>query len=539
MVAMFGLIIIALLGVSAFIIPWIALGFGKNNSRRLKEMEASLFLRTASLEKKLAELERRMKIAETLRSMSETVTPKTVTVVTPTTVKTIAPMPIPSAAIRERAKRLVRKTLTSRLGATKSLAASRKLRKIRRTKRYEQFLLTTFANITPVVEEKPFVAELVQPQESVPSLKTVEPIQAAPIESFIEQRIATKTETPQVIKYEPVQEKMAAPQTAAAYALDEDHDLKPSRFAGEQASLDYLELLLGRKVLGWVAALAMILSAVFLINYTAQRFTMPPGYRVAALFGLGLGLIAFGFRYYLFGWKRFSRMLTSTGVIISFLAGYAAYGYYHLIPSTPAFLLMSVVVIGSFLLAYGYRSILIGVHAIVGGLAVPLLVKEVPEMYPQLFAYLFLVNLGTVLLLNTLNRLPIGLLAMVGTQIEFFFWYLKVGTVEWSGREFLFSLEDAACVQYAIAFQLAFYMLYLIDTSFGTISKRFRTTWDDTVRAILAPMIGFGWIYILYHQDPIMGGYIGILAFIGAAWYALVHQLYVGFTKKRCQTLNV
>ena len=526
------------LGVGAFIIPWIALGMAKQNTSKTIELENNLFFKLTSLEKKLAELERRLKITEALRSM-----PETVAVVATAPAQAIASMPIPSAAIRERAKRLIRKALTSRVGAAKILAASRKLRKIRRANRHEQFLLSTFANITPVVEEKPFVAELVQPQEFVPSPKAADPALLAPIESFIEQRIAAKAETPQVIKptvkREPVQGKIAAPQTAAAYALDEDHDLKPSRFAGEQASLDYLELLLGRKVLGWVAAIAMILSAVFLINYTAQRFTMPPGYRVASLFGLGLGLIAFGFRYYLVGWKRFSRMLTSTGVIISFLAGYAAYGYYHLIPSTPAFLLMSVVVIGSFLLAYGYRSILIGVHAIIGGLAVPLLVKGAPEMYPQLFAYLFLLNLGTVLLLNTLHRLPIGLLAMIGTQLEFFFWYLSVGTIEWNGREFLFSLENADCVQYAITFQLAFYLLYLVDTSFGTISKRFRTTWDDTVRAILAPMIGFGWVYILYHQDPVMGEYIGLLAFIGAAWYALVHQLYVGFTRKRQQALSV
>ena len=315
--------------------------------------------------------------------------------------------------------------------------------------------------------------------------------------------------------------------------------MTPAAFAGEQAHLDHLELLLGRKVLGWVAAVAMILAAVFLINYTAQHFTMPPIFRVLSLFALSLGLITFGFRYFLFGWKRFSRMLTSTGIIIAFLAGYATYSYYHLLSSTPAFLLMSTVVLGSFLLAYGYRSILLGVHAIIGGLAVPLLVKGSPELYPQLFVYLFLLNLGTVFLLNTLNRLPIGLLAMLGTQIEFFFWYLNVGTVQWNGREFLFSLDDPVCVRYALVFQAAFYFLYLIDTSFGTISTRFRTTWDDTVRAILAPMIGFGWIYILYHQDPVMGGYMGVFAFIGAAWYALVHQLYVASTMGRWRMENV
>ena len=510
---------IELLLIIFIIIIGVALALRKRDASRLAQMEFEVFLKTSVLEKKLADLERRLKIAEGLRTVTE-----------PANI----PTPVPDAVV---VSQISKPLFVRQKAAPANLAKSKAVRKVQRANRYNQFLLSTLVTkpqVTPVVpvvttEEKPFVAQLVSP--TIPAPKP------AAIECFVEKRIAEKAEkTEKVVVSAPMP-------TPVAYTLDEeDHDLriynsKPSSLTKEQAHLDYLELLLGRKVLGWVAAVAMILSAVFLINYTAQRFTMPPIFRVISLFALSLGMIGFGYRYFLIGWKRFSRMLTTTGIIIAFLAGYATYGYYQLLPGTAAFLLLSVVVIGSFLLAYGYRSILIGVHAIIGGLAVPLLVESSGETYPQFFAYLFLLNLGTVLLLNTLNRLPIGLLAMLGTQIEFFFWYLSVGTVHWDGREFLFSLDDQAAVRYAFAFQAAFYLLYLIDTSFGTISTRFRTTWDDTVRAILAPMIGFGWIYVLYHQAPVMGAYMGLFAFIGAAWYALVHQFYVSFTKKRLETL--
>ena len=523
---LFFILLVIFLGVGAVIIPWVALGIANRAFSRAKKLEFEL-MKVLGLEKKLADLERRLKIAEGLRSAAESAN-----IPLPTPV----PVAVPPKICRERVKQLFAKIVRWKSKPSVNLLRSKTVRKRHRVHGHEQFLLSTLiakpqiATIEPIapitpIEETPFVAQLVTPPEIPAQIPAPKP---AAIENFVEKRIAEKM--PKV--------QTQSPAILAAYELDEDHDLKvpdlrtPSS-TREQAHLDYLELLLGRKVLGWVAAFAMILSAVFLINYTAQRFTMPPVYRVISLFALSLGMIGFGFRYFRLGWKRFSRMLTSTGIIVAFLAGYAAYGYYQLIPSTPAFLLMSVVVIGSFLLAYGYRSVLVGVHAIIGGLAVPLLVKGVPEMYPQLFAYLFLLNLGTVLLLNTLNRLPIGLLAMLGTQIEFFFWYLSVGTIHWDGREFLFSLDDPVCVRYAFAFQAAFYLLYLADASLGTISKRFRTTWDDTVRAILAPMIGFGWIYALYHQEPVMGSYMGLFAFIGAAWYALVHQFYVGFTKKK------
>lgn len=492
------ILVLSLLGIN-----WISI-----IRERLNSLESTLRWRTSEFEKALEELNKRLQNFE--------VSPKPVE---PTPVK------VPEAELRQSTKAKAENLVNvfsaapqKRSPVWKPFRASRfskskTVRRVRRRRVQEtpQPPTVQTAQITPVQEEVPFVAQLVQKSDSVSSQQELHDVKPRPAVTI------------------PFVEKPAKA-ARKAYDLDEDHDMKPAFFTGEQSQLNYLELQIGRKVLGWVASLAMILTAVFLINYTAQRFTFAPIYRVIGLFAFGMAMLGGGFRYYLIGWKRFSRMLTSTGILILFLTGYATYGYYQLLSNTPAFLLMTVIVIGAFLLAYAYRSVLIGVHAIVGGLAVPLLIHGSPEAYPQLFAYLFLLNLGTVLLLNTLNRLPIGLLAILGTQAEFFAWYLSVGSVHWNGREFLFHLGDSTAVWFAFVFQAAFYFLYLIDTSFGTISKRFRTTWDDTVRAIIAPMLAFGWVYILFHQDGVLAGYMGVFAFIGAVWYALIHQVYRGCT---------
>lgn len=318
-------------------------------------------------------------------------------------------------------------------------------------------------------------------------------------------------------------------------------DAIPSQVPGDSASLANLELLLGRKVMGWVAAAAMVLAAVIVIKLTAERITIPEFVRVLGIGVLGLTLIGFGYRYYRLGWQRFSTMLTSTGIVISFIAGYASFGYFELLSRYPAMLLMSGIVLGCFLLAYFYNSTLLGIHAILGGLLVPLLIGGSGESYPQLFTYLFLLNLGTVLLLNTLHRVPLGLLAMFGTQLEFFLWFYAAkdfqavtlfvhglfGEVPF-GRE----LEPVQ-IAVALGFQGAFYLLYLLDTSIGTISTRFRTSWDDTVRAILAPIIMFAWVYVLLYDVPVLSGYMGVYAFIGALWYALLRRIYIALTEKR------
>ncbi len=277
-----------------------------------------------------------------------------------------------------------------------------------------------------------------------------------------------------------------------------------------------LELFIGRNMLGWGAVVGFVLAASFFIRYAVKEGWIGPEMKVAGIAILGALFLSVGKYFSMIGWRRFAMMLSSAGIIIIFQAGYASYAFYELISLSWASVVMSLIVLFSFGLAWHYGSRLLGIISIIGGLAVPVLLATEVDRYPQFFTYLVILNVGTLVLTNLLHRAPIALVAFLGTQVEFWAWYDKNYEPEKLGAVLLF--------------QGLFYAVYLIDTTIAaTLPVRKSTslpTWDDAVRAILSPITLFGTVWILLRHDPVYGDWLGIFAFGCAAWYALLAVLF-------------
>ncbi len=286
----------------------------------------------------------------------------------------------------------------------------------------------------------------------------------------------------------------------------------PSPAPHEEFRWQTLELFIGRNLLGWAAVIGFVLSAAFFIRYAVKEGWIGPELKVLGIAALGGVFLGIGKYFSTIGWRRFSTMLSSAGIIIVFQAGYASYGFYELISLTWASVVMSLVVLGSFLLAWHYESKLLGLVSIIGGLAVPILLESEVDHYSQFFAYLLILNVGTLVLVNLLHRAPIALFAFLGTQAEFWIWH-----------DANYQPEKLAAV---LIFQGLFYAAYLIDTTVAAMVPRQKATYDDACRAVLSPIILFGSLWQLLHDDPIFGDWLGICAFIGAAWYGLLAILY-------------
>jgi uncharacterized membrane protein len=281
-----------------------------------------------------------------------------------------------------------------------------------------------------------------------------------------------------------------------------------------------VELWIGRKLLGWVAVLGFIVSAALFIRHAVQSGWIGPELKVCGIAVFGAAFLGAGKYFWNNGWQRFSTMLSSAGIIILFQAGYASFAFYKLISVSTAGVLMPFIIFGSFLLAWHYTSKLLGIISILGGLAVPLLLSEGTDRYAELFTYLIILNIGTIILVNLLQRSPIGFLAFFGTQIEFWMWYLQYYSPVHSVPP-----EKLAAV---LIFHGLFYLVYLTDTTIAAMIPRIHAlpTWDDAMRAILSPIILFGTIWQLLRNDLTFGSWLGVTAFIGAAWYGLLAVFY-------------
>ena len=95
-------------------------------------------------------------------------------------------------------------------------------------------------------------------------------------------------------------------------------NLKPEPASSEIASATPVgwETFIGQKAFGWVAVILFLFSATFFLRYAYQNNWIGPVGRVAIGEMFGAGLVITGLRYLLQGWRRFSSMLMSAGIVV-------------------------------------------------------------------------------------------------------------------------------------------------------------------------------------------------------------------------------
>jgi len=98
-----------------------------------------------------------------------------------------------------------------------------------------------------------------------------------------------------------------------------------------------LESFIGRRALGWVAVVLIIFAAAFFLRYAFENNWIGPIGRVALAAIGGLVLVGAGWHYHKRpGWRIFSQMLTSAGVVLFYLGTYSAFGFYRLLSQRSA-----------------------------------------------------------------------------------------------------------------------------------------------------------------------------------------------------------
>ena len=95
-----------------------------------------------------------------------------------------------------------------------------------------------------------------------------------------------------------------------------------------------LESIIGRRWIGWIAVLLILFATAFFLKYAFDNRWIGELGRVSIGIAFGIGMCLSGFRYQQRGWRIFSQILTSGGIVLLYLSTYAAFGYYHLVGQT-------------------------------------------------------------------------------------------------------------------------------------------------------------------------------------------------------------
>ncbi len=168
----------------------------------------------------------------------------------------------------------------------------------------------------------------------------------------------------------------------------------------------------------WLGALALLLSAVFLIRFGIEEGWLGPAVRsaMAALLGLLLvaGAEALARRHPTGGAPdRAPAALAAGGVAGLFGAGYAAGPLYGLLAAPFDFAALGLAGIAGLLLALRFGP-LVGVVGLLGGYVTPALVASASPFLPGLYIYLLVVTAAAAIVLRFTAWTPLGALAALG-----------------------------------------------------------------------------------------------------------------------------
>lgn len=264
-----------------------------------------------------------------------------------------------------------------------------------------------------------------------------------------------------------------------------------------------LESFIGRRVLAWVAATLLVLSASFFLNYAFKSKMIGPAGQVAIGAMIGTALCGWGFQRHMRGGWVSCQIITGTSIIILFLSIYASFSIYRLLTPAAAGVYLAVLMSQAAGLAVLYRSQTVAFLAVGGGLLTPVLIRSEGDPYLSYFTYLAVLNLVVQGLFALRPWVGLRGLALLGTQLLFWIWF-----------EDRYHPEKAAAV---LVFHGLLAAVYLAPDWLAALRRRMQV--EDWALLVLTPWF----LFLVLHR--VLGefhpSWMGSLALLMAMLYTL------------------
>ena len=186
-----------------------------------------------------------------------------------------------------------------------------------------------------------------------------------------------------------------------------------------------LETNIGLTLVNRIGVVTLVLGIAFFFKWAVDNQWIGPAGRV--ILGLIAGLSALGVADFL--WRKsqriFAQGVTAIGLGILYLAVYAAFGYYQLIPQSLAFTFMVATTVLAVALALRYASVAMAVLGLVGGYLTPIVLSTGEDHPWFLFSYVLLLNLAALVLGRMRAWRPLEILSLIATAVIYWAWFVE------------------------------------------------------------------------------------------------------------------
>ena len=261
------------------------------------------------------------------------------------------------------------------------------------------------------------------------------------------------------------------------------------------------EAYFGQWILGIVGLISVILGVSFFLKYAFDNNLIPVTARVLLGLSGGVFFVILG-EYIRKTQKKYSYILTSTGLGLLYLSTYAAYGFYNLIGPTTSFMFMTAVTIFGAILAILNDSMTLASLTATMGFFVPYLFGLQAAGDLGYFVYTLSLNIGILAISFFKKWRQLTFIGFIGTILHYSSWY---------GMYY-----DKGKLAIAIYALVVFYLIYLATNIANTFIKGEKSDRDDLIMLTLAPAWFFTNLYLLLQP-----GANTTLAFVAVGMSAL------------------
>jgi uncharacterized membrane protein len=233
----------------------------------------------------------------------------------------------------------------------------------------------------------------------------------------------------------------------------------------------------------WIGIIAVTLGVGFFLKFAFDKQWIGPSARVTLAALVGVGLLYVGERLRRRELRSFAYVLSGGGLLILYLAVFAAYSFYLLIGHTLAILLMVAVTTTAVLLSVRLNALPVAILGLVGGFLTPVLLSTGVDNEVGLFSYIALLDAGVLAVAYFKRWRSLDFLSFVGTVTMTLGWGFK-----------FFSPEK---VWTTLFFLSVFFLIYSLLAIFHNVLAGRLSRWFDVSLAIANATFYFGLSYLM------------------------------------------
>lgn len=222
---------------------------------------------------------------------------------------------------------------------------------------------------------------------------------------------------------------------------------------GRTPSHTNFESRIGVHWLNRVGILAVLVGVSLFLKFAFEGKWVGPVGRISIGLIAGIAITAWSEWFRVRGYRIFSFSLKALGLGVLYLSLWAAFQVYDLIPWTVAFLGMVTVTASAAALALWQSSEILALFALIGGFLTPVLLYTGENREIELFSYMAILNVATLILAGYRAWRHLLLVSVVATSFLFFSWYAM----------FYRSGELAPTLAFATAFFFIFALASLLE----------------------------------------------------------------------------